>query len=222
MYRTLVLQCEARSPNLTTVPGLAWTERIGPTLGGRPTEFFAAYVRNVSMDATVPTKLVRLVLSKCTGIENLALWHRRKHWKKYIIPLAPTLRTLFTHRPTFNDLAESGVVFPHLTYIAALFSPNAIHLPRLEWAPALTTVRFDVDRAEMVTDDQWIEDMNTVLSTVSRLQRLALDVHERDEEDVLSHLKPLEDGRIIVRDDSIGWNTLKEWRKAWNPVDSGS
>lgn len=221
IYRTLVLRSKSRSQAIYPIPGMAWTERIGATLDARPAGFFATHVQNVFMDATVPDEVAELVLKKCTGIKHLALWRRDKCWAKFITPLFTTLRTLFTHRPIFESVADTGVVFPYLNHIAALSHSEDPHLPSLEWAPALTVVRFDIKRMRVADDPQWIEDTKSVLTCVSGLQKLVLDVNSLDEEDVVGRIDALGDSRVLLKD-SARWISITEWRKAWGDVDSES
>lgn len=35
--------------------------------------------------------------------------------------MSSTLRTLIAHRPTFEELADSGAIFPRLTYMAIFY-----------------------------------------------------------------------------------------------------
>lgn len=214
IYKTLVLRRRTASNRLHRVLDMAWTSRIEATLLARPAEFFAKNVRNVTIDSTVSDRIKNLVFQKCTRIENLGLWCGRDF--NFVVPLSHTIRTLFTTRLVANDLAASGVVFPRLTYLALQYLPRGTRIANLNCFPALTTVQLDIGRYIYVHNEPWLEDVKTVISSVSDLESLVLNVAIPYMDDARVQLETVGDARILVRDDDVSYDGVGEWRRVWS------
>jgi len=213
MYRTLAVE-SVQERYLRGEPGRAAAERIAPTLQARPVEFFATRVLNVCITTTVPDEIVKQILAKCTGIQHLALWRQQMDPDDaLVLPLSSTLRTLFTNRQVLSWMADSNVVFPHVTYLSLPY-PGRIPVPTLEWLPALTTVQLDLEKAPLV-DNRWVEDVKTVLSTASQLRSLLLNAHRACLDIATRQVEEMNDPRIEVRDDEVYQNGIVDWKESW-------
>ncbi|KAG5636032.1 hypothetical protein H0H81_009332 [Sphagnurus paluster] len=172
IYETI----ELRSMVLSFLEGMSFIERFEPTLNARPAEFFAKRVRNLFIEQSVPPRFIPLILSKCTGIQNLslsqAMWqHRIDHTEtpKLILPLASTLRSLEIDRLTLSQLAALGTVFPcfHLLSILAWPGPTHVPIANLDWLPGLAMVVVHLGRQPCETDTRTAKDLSTLLSAQS-------------------------------------------------------
>ncbi|GLB39026.1 hypothetical protein LshimejAT787_0601880 [Lyophyllum shimeji] len=152
IYETLVFYTS------TPVTGKVDAKKFASTLRARPAEFFAAHVRDVCIPDSVPDDIMMLVFAKCTRIRNLALWRgTTRGMETFVLPLFATLRTLSVNRLIVSAMANSGVMFPELEYLAVGFFPPELPIPELEWLPSLTTIELDINK-EPIFDDQWTKD----------------------------------------------------------------
>ncbi|KAG6915784.1 hypothetical protein DXG01_009822 [Tephrocybe rancida] len=215
IYETIALcssRVQASQKNLLNV------QRFEAVLLARPKTFFATRVRNLCITDTVPRKLTRAILSKCTGVRNLAIWQERGlgyNSSKLIHPFSSTLISLDTDRLTLDCLSRLGVEFPRLRSLAVLPWPGRTHIPNLEWLPALTKVHLDIEN-----DDDWDDindyprDVKTILSTAPILHTLILDINVAGFGEMMEGLSG-EDTRIKVMDKALrdNDNSVVDWEQ---------
>ncbi|KAG6914655.1 hypothetical protein DXG01_016098 [Tephrocybe rancida] len=203
--------------------GMVYAERFLNTLSSRSPAFFAAYVHNVCITNTVGGEFVTLLLGKCTNIRNLAVWKRYAtldsdiHIVNLITPPSPTLLSFSTGRNTLKKLAEAGYVFPSLTNLSVGVRPVDVSLVDLDWLPALKAVRLRFSQQPFV-DDQWWQDVLTVLSTAPQLQVLYVDVDASCLEEVEAKIHGAGDQRIQARDERRIWDPVEEWKEMFTSL----
>jgi len=191
---------------------MTYVERFETVLLSRPASFFATHVRNVCITNTVPKATASLILSKCSGIKNLAVWQHSDPIKlevvEFVGPLAASLESLSIGRSTMKRLAASGHIFTKMKYLAVGMHPLDEPLSHLQWVPALTTLQLRLGQP----DDQWFDDVETALSSAPQLQKLILDVERYLVDEIEERILSLDDRRITVRDDSRHWGPIREWK----------
>ncbi|KAF8067982.1 hypothetical protein FPV67DRAFT_1167878 [Lyophyllum atratum] len=215
MYETIVF---ISYNEIFRLRNMTYVERFEVALHSRPAEFFAAHVRNVCITNSVPKEIATLILSKCTGIRNLAIWQHRNPVKldpvEAISPFASTLSSLSAGRYTLRRLAESGYVFPNLKFVAVGIHPLSMDLPTMEWLPALRTLRMRLGQ-QPFDDDMWTQDVKIVISTAPQLQALLLDVDQQCLDDVSVRVAEFNDERIVVRDEYTQSDPIVEWKESF-------
>ncbi|KAG6856706.1 hypothetical protein H0H87_001495 [Tephrocybe sp. NHM501043] len=133
MYKTLIIDYDNWG-----YPEMALYHKIMPTFRNRSTDFFTTHVKNLCLivedtDLSSP----EFILAKCTGLRHLGLACPYSTGEgTWLLPSAPTLKSLTTDRRIFQKVADSGVTFAKLTYFW-LSSLHYLPLASLEWVPAL-------------------------------------------------------------------------------------
>ncbi|KAG6844563.1 hypothetical protein H0H87_005905 [Tephrocybe sp. NHM501043] len=192
---------------------LSSVERFEFALRARPQDFFANRVRNLCITDTVPTELTHAILSKCTGVQNLAIWQERGFdydSSRLVRPLASTLTSLDTDRLTLERLYEQKVVFPRLKSLSVLPWPEAARVPNLEWLPVLTKVQLDL--CHDYSGTEYPQDVRTVLSSAPMLRTLVLDVNAAAFRETIEEYK--EETRIVIMDKALRHGDyIVEWEQ---------
>ncbi|KAG6874559.1 hypothetical protein C0993_000362 [Termitomyces sp. T159_Od127] len=122
IYESLLLTSHDRSRARWTrrhdFPQTAVVEKILPTFRNRPTNFFAATVKNVLVDeyASDDRDVIELILTKCTGIRILAYWiYNPSEAGPWILNSAHTLECFWVTGDVFEEaLVNCPVVLPAL------------------------------------------------------------------------------------------------------------
>ncbi|KAG6844861.1 hypothetical protein H0H87_002984 [Tephrocybe sp. NHM501043] len=196
IYETMVF---ATFEERFMLPGMTYAERFETVLRSRSSAFFTTHVRNVCITPSVGKDFVTLFLSKCTSIRHLAVWQRLDFSDIYIVdlitPPSPTLLSFSTGRSTLLKLEATGYIFPSLTELHVSVLPVGTPLVELGWLPALKIVNLRFGQQPFV-DEKWWNDVLTVVSTVSQLQTLFVDVDSYCLEEVKARVLDFGDDRI--------------------------
>ncbi|KAG6907374.1 hypothetical protein DXG01_009103 [Tephrocybe rancida] len=214
MYETLFMTTVTLDPDRHWHK-LALAQRFKPTLHARSAEFFSTHVHNIYLQTDVPKEVAKLLLEKCTMLRHLAFlvdpnWLRGAG--PWICPLSSTLLTFYTSRLVLVEMADSGVVFPHLKFLGVRVNPYFTRIPSLHWLPALETVKLELD-GEAIPSSGWSLDVDTVVSSTSRLRLLVVDVNPECLGYVAPKLQELH-VQVAVRNAIICRQPVREWTAA--------
>ncbi|KAG5352516.1 hypothetical protein C0989_001950 [Termitomyces sp. Mn162] len=207
MYESLLF---AKEP-YRGIPETADVKRFEYTLKVRPAEFFATRVRNICIMFNVNPSFAKSVIAKCTGARCVACWtfmNRPSGYGTLFLPLTSTLVGISTNKYTVNEMAASGIAFPHVQYLGLMGEAKEPLLP-LDWLPNLLTMQVDLNNPR---SDQWLEDTKLAISTALFLEMVIFDVNPGFLDEVESRRPELgEEAAIWIRNREFEHGIYK-WR----------